>query len=57
MKAWIKIKFKESLKDDFLVKFRERLKKIREKYEAEDNSAIDMLTNFIQLFQDAAVKI
>ena len=57
MKAWNKIIFKESLKDDFLLKFRNLFKKIREVYEAEDNSASDMLTNLIQLFQDVAVKM
>ena len=57
LKAWNKIRSKESLKDDFLVKFTELLKKFREEYEVEDNSASDMLTNFIQLFQDAAVKM
>ena len=56
---WNKIKWNESLRDHFLIKFRELFVAFQENFESGSgyNSASDTLSDFLKLFHNSAGKI
>ena len=57
LKPWEKIKWNESMKGDFLERFRNIFNNFRITFENSSTSAVDKLSVFIRMFQDAAVNM
>ena len=57
LKSWEKIKWNESMKGDFLERFRNIFNNFRITFENSSTSAVDKLSASIRMFQDAAVNM
>ena len=57
LKSWEKIKWNESMKGDFLERFRNIFNNFRITFENSSTSAVDKLSASVRMFQDAAVNM